>query len=322
MARTVRSQDVEVPGDEEPAAGSPVELICLTIGGVTFALPLAVVEAVLESAVMQPGGAEDGWIGVIPTAVGRIPVVEGGRLFGLDPSAAPDKLVVCRGESPWAISVDDIRGSVRVAGTAIQQFPVTCGATDQLLLSGMVTVAEDEIALLMAPGALQRAALGQPDRRRGDRLFSSLSALTHAFAAADYSQVVELLLHDDERAWAVPLACVRHIADYRRPQLLPRTHNAVRGLLTWRDRPIPLVVPEWEHTPAGATGPLVVVGPPAQDQTDDTALAALLVRSVAGIRSAVEQEGPLLRAANQRLLLPLDLPALLATAAGAAPRSS
>lgn len=260
-----------------------VDLVRFDIGGLSFAIPLQHVEAVLEPSAVGPGPPGGTILGMIPSIGGPIPVLDGAGVYGLAASGAPGKVIVCNGPLPWAIAVDDIRGSVRVPSHDVHPLPSTAGSPDELLISSIVVI-DGSVLLIVAPTALGREAHGGKMPTSGESV-SPLAILSRAVQGADNERALEVRLLGDGQRLALPIACVRHVTDFRPPHPLPRTHPSIRGLLTWQSRPIPLLAPASAIDLETDHGPIVVIGAHGTGHADSDVLGALVVREIIGIIS-------------------------------------
>ena len=153
------------------------------------------------------------------------------------------RVIVLRGDAPVGFVVDRVDRLLALSGDQIQYDHAGAGAIDPALLDGVIMGAEGGNTIkLLNPSRLlggQFAQLGVS----ATRPVGLAPVATGTLAAAPAQPLVSLLSFDlGLQEYALPLDCVREII----PQPdhiseLPRLETAVLGVMTLRDRLLPLV---------------------------------------------------------------------------------
>jgi purine-binding chemotaxis protein CheW len=186
-------------------------------------------------------------LGLISLRGSVLPVVSLRRLLGL-PDAAQDEaariVVVDRG-APVGFVVDRIDTLVAVAAERVEHASAGAGRIDPHLLHGVVRGAEGENSVkILVPERLLRdefERFGRSDARSGASLVS-LSSMAAARSAEPVRQTSLVSFELGVQEYALAVECVReivpmpeHVGD------VAGRETAVRGVVTLRDRLLPLV---------------------------------------------------------------------------------
>lgn len=250
-----RRQQVRKKSDLPSAAGSPVaaegdvaseNLLVFRIDSELFALRLAAIAEIirLPDLVHMPL--------VPPSLVGLanlrglvLPVVSLRALLRLPDVAANEstRVIVMRGDCPVGFVVDRVDRLLALGAGQLEQDDAGAGTIDPALLDGVIKGAEGESTIkLLSPSRLlsgQFVRLGVSGTRGASRASAAISAS----AAAPTRSLVSLLsFYLGRQEYALPLDRVReiialpdHISE------VPRPETAVLGVMTLRDRLLPLV---------------------------------------------------------------------------------
>jgi purine-binding chemotaxis protein CheW len=175
------------------------------------------------------------------------------------------RVVVMRGDAPVGFVVDRVERLMPLAAGQLVQDDVGAGTVDPALLDGVIKGAEGESTIkILNPSNLlagQFVQLGVAARRATDR---PLVAMATSAASPAQPMVALLSFFLCEQEYALPLDRVReiiplpdHISE------MPRPETAVLGVMTLRDRLLPIVsLRALLGLPAGQTeqrGKVVVV---------------------------------------------------------------
>jgi chemotaxis signal transduction protein len=176
-----------------------------------------------------------------------------------------------------------------VARDEILSFPDVATVLKNIPVSGAVWDEDNELELLLDIEAL----VSELDDELGARTGSGrLQRANHQlvierYGEVDYRRALEVRFDGSDERWAVPMAAVRLISDFPHPHPLPRAPRHVAGLVSWHRNPIPVIDPTYRlDIPRADSLPsrLIVIGEPiAVGGASDSADAAILVSSVAGI---------------------------------------
>ncbi len=222
------------------------ELLVFRIAGEAFGLVLSAVAEIirLPSLVHMPL--------VPPSLLGLanlrgivLPVVSLRALLRLPDMEANEltRVIVMRGDSPVGVVVDRVDRLLALAADRIEKDDSGAGTTDAALLDGVVKGGEGDSPIkVLSPSRL----LNGQFVRLGIAATSAASAAPLAIgpsAGAPARALISLLsFHLSQQEYALPLDRVReiiplpdHIAE------LPRPETAVLGVVTLRDRLLPLV---------------------------------------------------------------------------------
>jgi chemotaxis signal transduction protein len=285
------------------------ELATLTLGGQTFALPIAAIVAVLDPVLLAHEPDREGahWIGTLASRGGTIPVADGRVVYALDTEKPIGKIIVLRGEPLFALAVDDLLGSIRPGDGATRALPPLCGSGDNLLLDAAVWN-DGELLLRIDPSAL----LSWLVTPAGTTAESAGTTMPSPEPGRDSRA---LLLEIDGEPYGLPVSWVRQISDDRVPVHLPRADAAIAGLVAWEGAPIPAFDGHLLLGLAPADreqGMLVVIGSPRDaNGVLPAPLAALRVGAVIGVTVVAEWQADAILLANGRSVRPFDVHAIL-----------
>jgi purine-binding chemotaxis protein CheW len=177
-----------------------------------------------------------------------LPVVGLRRLLGFPDTMSDEArrvIVINRGAFVGFV-VDRIEDLVAVAADRIEKDDAGAGSVDPDLLDGVVKGGEgDGTIKILNPLRLLRdefVPLGVSGPRSATRAATAAATLTPAAAAAPPRQVSLLGFDLGRQEYALPLDCVREIIPLPdRVSEVPRAETAVLGVVTLRDRLLPLV---------------------------------------------------------------------------------
>ena len=241
----------DLPADAEAHAAADADLtseklLIFRLAGESFGLPLTTVAEIIR----LPDLAHMPL--VPPSLLGLanlrgivLPVVSLRALLRLPDLAANEstRVIVMRGDAPVGFVVDSIDRLAAVAADQITKDDAGAGTIDPTLLEGVIKGAEGESPIkLLSPSRLlsgQFVGLGIGSAPAASRT----SLATGSPAAAPARSLVSLLSFNlSHQEYALPLNRVReiialpdHISE------LPRPETAVLGVVTLRDRLLPLV---------------------------------------------------------------------------------
>lgn len=176
-----------------------------------------------------------------------LPVLNLRRLLNLPDAPRDDAtriIVVDRGVSTGFV-VDRIENLLTVQAARIENDNAGAGSVDPKLLDGVIKGAERDSAIkILNPLRLLRdefAQLGVPGARVATRV--AIASAISAPAVAERRQMVSLVSFDiDRQEYALPLDRVREIIPLpEQVSEVPRAETAVLGVVTLRDRLLPLV---------------------------------------------------------------------------------
>jgi purine-binding chemotaxis protein CheW len=177
-----------------------------------------------------------------------LPVVGLRHLLGFSDTASDEarRMIVINRGAFVGFVVDRIKDLVAVAADRIEKDDAGAGSVDPDLLDGVVKGAEgDGTIKILNPLRLLRdefARLGVPGPRSATRVPTAAATLTPAAAAVPPRQVSLLSFDLGRQEYALPLDCVREIIPLPdRVSEVPRAETAVLGVVTLRDRLLPLV---------------------------------------------------------------------------------
>jgi chemotaxis signal transduction protein len=270
-----------------------VGLVRVAIGGRVFALPMAGVAAVLEPTMLAPARAPGLWLGEIESRLGAIAVVDTAQLLGLEAAdMTAGRVLVLRGERPTGIAVDRVLDSIAVQPADIVALPEPARRSEPALVGAVVWVGDGEIELLLDVDRLARELLRLRDGlpRATPQPVHALTELRRRLASAPTGRLLALQPAPEALPVAVPVAAVRHVADFREPYPLPLAGADVLGLLAWQRQPIPVIdlaARLGMAAPAAVHDKVVVVGEPAvPGPRAPGALAALAVHQIGELHNA------------------------------------
>ena len=175
-----------------------------------------------------------------------LPIVSLRRLLGL-PDAPPDeatRVIVIERAAAVGFVVDRIDDLVTLPAGRVEDDDAGAGAIDPHLLDGVVKGAEGESTIkILNPQRLLGdtfARLGASGPRAATQL--SIPAATSAPAAAEADHVSLVSFELGAQEYALPLDRVREIIPLPdQVSEIPRSETAVLGVVTLRDRLLPLV---------------------------------------------------------------------------------
>jgi len=222
------------------------DLLVFQLAGEPFALRLNVVAEIIRPPVLAHMPL------VPPSLLGLanlrgivMPVVSLRALLHL-PDIATDRstrVIVVRGDNPVGFVVDGIRGLLAVATDRLEKDDTSTDADSSVLLDGVIKGAEGESPIkLLSPSRLlhgQFVRLGTSSTPTETRTSLAKSAPAGTPAKA----LISLLsFYLGEQEYAFPIDRVREIIPLpAHVSELPRPETAVLGMVTLRDRLLPLV---------------------------------------------------------------------------------
>jgi purine-binding chemotaxis protein CheW len=175
-----------------------------------------------------------------------LPVVDVRRLLGLPAAPLDDaaRVIVIDGGAPVAFVVDRIEALRTLSTECLEKDATGAGSVDPDLLDGVIKGAEgDSTIKILNPQRLVRdefSRLGVSEPRAANRV--SISARASNTTAPE-QQLVSLVTFDlGQQEYALPLDRVREIIPLpNQVSEVPRAETAVLGVVTLRNRLLPLV---------------------------------------------------------------------------------
>jgi len=236
----------ELPTDDGGPAPTPDNLLILRLAGEAFGLRLATVSEIIRLPdLAHMPLVPPSLLGLANLRGVVVPVVSLRALLHLPDLATGilTRVVVIRGDAPVGLVVDSIERLLTIAPDQIEQDEKGAGTIDPGLLDGVIKGAEGASPIkLLSPSRLLRGQflrLGILSTPAAGEMPLEKSRPAEAPARAP----IALLSFDlGDQEYALPLDCVREILPMPdQVSELPRPETAVLGVVTLRDRLLPLV---------------------------------------------------------------------------------
>jgi chemotaxis signal transduction protein len=275
------------PYSPAPTRSDTTELVRVEIGGSGFALPLAAIATILSPSAMAAND-DPIWAGSVTSRNGEIPIADARAIFGLSaPSSDDPRLLILRGSPPTGLLVDAIHGTATVPAGDIEWLSPLFGPVERLLTRAIAWTSDGSLDLLIdIPALRQHLHTGESDTTS-----AATAVIATSFEQPPTGDRLEVALDNSDRRWLIPIGWVRHISAPRPPAHLPRTSPAIKGFLSWRREPLPLIdTARALGLPPTAPTTQIVLGPAQQP---DSALLALTVTSVLGVAAPNSDATPL-----------------------------
>jgi purine-binding chemotaxis protein CheW len=153
------------------------------------------------------------------------------------------RVIVMRGDAPVGFVVDSVERLLELAGDQIEKDQSGAGAIDPALLDGVIKGGEGESPIrVLSPSRLLSGQFARLGIAPTSTASAAPLAMSPPAALPARARVSLLSFHLDQQEYALPLDRVReiiplpdHIAE------LPRAEAAVLGVVTLRERLLPLV---------------------------------------------------------------------------------
>lgn len=189
-----------------------------------------------------PDTGRHGPAGLLTTDNGTLPVLNLAQKIGMDQAPAPrdGQVVVVSGPYSYGLLVDEVKEFLRLAPEQIKPVPAGMGPGETAHIKGFV-MAEDNkgiITLLHASKLLSDQEINDFSQRE-DIQMTPLPPQTDHTPQAD---LVPLLLTGvADMRFAVPIDAVSQVIRIDDVKPVPRAPSHIRGLITVRGEPLPLM---------------------------------------------------------------------------------
>ena len=230
-----------------PDAGDVLEdLLVFQLAGEPFGLRLDVVAEIVRPPVLAHMPL------VPPSLLGLanlrgivMPVVSLRALLDL-PDVATDRstrVIVVRGDNPVGIVVDGIRGLLAVATDRLEKDDTGNDADGSVLLDGVIKGAEGESPIkLLSPSRLLHGQFERLGTSSTPAQAQTLLAKSSPVGTPAKARISLLSFYLGQQEYALPIDRVREVIPLpAHVSELPRPETAVLGVVTLRDRLLPLV---------------------------------------------------------------------------------
>lgn len=154
------------------------------------------------------------------------------------------RVIVMRGDAPVGFVVDRVERLMALAADRLEQDDAGAGTIDPALLDGVIKGAEGENTIkILSPSRVLAGQFAQLGVSATHAAARSSVAITSSAAAAPTQALVSLLsFFLGQQEYALPLDRVREIISLPdHISELPRPETAVLGVMTLRDRLLPIV---------------------------------------------------------------------------------
>ena len=248
VAPTVSDAIVGEPISVETGARGDVQFILFHVADGVFGLKLEDVSEIvrLPNLVHMPLGPPS-LLGLANLHGTVLPVIGLRQLLGIPDVPLNDamRVIVIGRAAPFGFVVDRIESIIAFPAGRIEKDDAGAGSIDPEVLDGVIKGAEgaSTIRIINSQRVLggEYSQLGLSEKHNA--LGGSISAAVSAPAGASPERKVSLVSFDlGKQEYALPLDCVREIIQV--PEFIsevPRSETAVLGVVTLRDRLLPLV---------------------------------------------------------------------------------
>lgn len=250
-----RSQNLAKKSDRlsgGPAAGidhddaSAAQFLLFGIAGASFGVPLAAVSEIIRMPRLS-------YMPLVPPSLlglanlrGTVlPAISLRRLLHLPDAPADDmtRLVVLNGAAPVGIVVDHIDRLLAIPADRLEHGDAGAGDIDPAVVEGVIKGAEGEAPIkILNPKRLLSGQFDQLGVSGSHDTSRSAVALKAAGSVQEQALIALLSFDLGAQEYALPLECVREIVALPdHVSEVPRAEAAVLGVVTLRDRLLPLV---------------------------------------------------------------------------------
>jgi chemotaxis signal transduction protein len=256
----------------------PIELIRCTVGDRSYALELACVRELVHIENLRPGIPRSGVLGWLLRPSGKVPVYSGRVLFegSADPELRRGQIILLLelAQQRFGLLVDGTSRVTRVQRGAILPLPALMQDPLAPIFDGVVCI-EDELVLLLAADRLVPGAVPAPDRRSGIRLAGQIWP-EPVPASRPSNGLQKLIVFEVPGKTRLDVRCRLALSVLQAPEILlplaplivPTAPSFVRGLVVWRNRPLPVLdlarLLRLAHDSSETSGRLLLARAPAR----------------------------------------------------------
>ena len=236
-----------IPHTQNPSSNDECQFVTFHLGGEQLAFRVGETAEIIRvpPLVHMPLGPAS-VLGLMNLRGTVLPVVSLRRLLGFDGTASDDatRIVVISGAAPVGFAVDRIDGLATASVNAIERAERGSGAIDSAVVEGVIKGSEGSQPIkLLAPQPLLKRDFSHLAKPRA--LSAPISTSGELVPSADttHSELLSFVTFDlDGQEYGLPLGAIQEIIPLPiHVSELARAETAVRGVVTLRERLLPIV---------------------------------------------------------------------------------
>ncbi len=246
MGETLTAPASEATAKGAQTAGAPQQFVTFWLNAEVFGIPLSEVQEIIRMPrVVRVPMAAPSLEGIANLRGAVLPVISLRRIFGMTdvPHDDATRVVVVNRGSLLGYVIDRMASVISTDPRDIEAIESIAGTIRTDLLHGVIKRGEGTIMLLNLPRLADGEPVARETRAKGPVLAASSQQHSKAAAAVDGGPVLQLVSFEVAgQEYAFPIGDVQEIVQVPpRISSVPRSNHHVMGVMTLRNRLLPLV---------------------------------------------------------------------------------